>query len=118
MTYQQTEKGTFMEPMTDEQVELYADTVLREMDSDKVISGTGMEFITRDDNIPNEEDQEKIMAMIEEKYNAQSEDDEGTGDSIPDGKEAEPASEEVEEVSTTEEAEAPDEVAEVEAVVD
>lgn len=60
----------FMEPMTDEAIEEYAAFVVGEMDAEKVISGAGMEFITREGNVPNEEDQEKVLVRIEELYNA------------------------------------------------
>lgn len=64
-----TDKETkFMDPMTDEQVLEYSATVVSEMDESKVISAKGMEYLLREDNIPNEEDQEKVMSMIDKLY--------------------------------------------------
>ena len=93
----------YLEPMTEEGIAEYAAVVAKEMDEESIISGAGMEFITRDDNIPNEEDQERIMTKIEELHN--------------DGKnetndEAEGDSQASEDQPTTDQAEAPAEVKE------
>ncbi len=61
-------KTEYMEPMTDEQVKDYADFVMGEMSERDIISKTGMNFITREDNIPGEEDQQRITDLIEEIY--------------------------------------------------
>lgn len=92
----------YLEPMTDEAIEDYAAVVAKEMDEEKIISGAGMEFITRDDNIPNEEDQERIMTKIEELHNGKEKTvDETAGDSQAS-----------EDQPTTDQAEAPAEVKE------
>lgn len=116
---QSLNKTEFMEPMTDEAIQEYAQSVVSEMDEDKVISGQGMDFITRTDNVPNEEDQERIMTLIEELYNGQKEaakSDEavpGTEESVGSSEETEPSSGE----DATQEEAPVDTVAEVEAVV-
>ena len=94
------EKTEFMDPMTDEAILKYAHSVVNEMDEEKVISGQGMDFITRTDNIPCEEDQESIMTLIEEIYNGQKESTEANGtdagakESSPSSEGTEPASDE------------------------
>ncbi len=61
-------KTEYMEPMTDEQIKDYADFVIGEMSEKDIISKTGMNFIKREDNIPTEEDQQRITDLIEEIY--------------------------------------------------
>lgn len=62
---------TFMDPMTDAELLAYAEEIVQEMDEDKVITGAGMEFVTRADNIPCEADQDTIMALVEDLFHAQ-----------------------------------------------
>ena len=107
---QDLEKTEYMEPMTDEAVEVYANTVAEEMDEEKVITSAGMEFITSPTNIPNEEDQERIMSRIEEIQNGketsteQNEADAGAGE----GKQASEGSESASDEEATQEAVAQD----------
>jgi len=61
----------FMEPMSDEKLLEYAEFVVQEMDEEQVITGAGMEYVTRADNIPCEEDQDTIMALVEEMHRAE-----------------------------------------------
>ena len=105
------QETNFMEPMTEEQVQTYSEFVVSEMDEEKVISGAGMEFITRADNIPNEEDQERVMTRIEEIYNERK----NKTDAEP--KEGVEAVESTESEGSKAEEEASDKVAETEAVV-
>ncbi len=105
----------FMEPMTDEAIQEYAEYVVTQMDEDEIISAEGMEFISRDDNIPCESDQDRIMELIEELHNGQSDsaEPEATTDSEADG-ESQSASED--QTQGTEDT--TDEVATEEAVVE
>ncbi len=59
----------YMEPMTEEQIKEYSDFVMGQMSEKDIISKEGMDFITRGDNVPNEDDQQRILKIIEEKYN-------------------------------------------------
>ncbi len=103
----------YLEPMTEEAITDYAATVAKEMDEESIISGAGMEFITRDDNIPNEEDQERIMTKIEELHNDAQKDtvdategDSSTGEDQPttDQEEAKSEAESTFDVAATSEA--------------
>ena len=73
---------SFMEPMTEQALLEYAEYVVSQMDGEKAITNDGMEFITRDDNIPCEEDQDTIMALVEELYNAEENTDTETEGNI------------------------------------
>lgn len=105
---------SFMEPMTEEQLVEYAEFVVSQMDDEKIITKEGMEFITREDNIPCEADQDRIMELVEELYSASQESNptEPTAEADSEAGEGnEPASEEEAET----ESEAPVETAEAEA---
>jgi len=103
---------SFMEPMTEQELLEYAEYVVSQMDEKEAITKEGMEFITRDDNIPCEEDQDTIMALVEELYNATEDTNTTTEADSEAGETDQPASEEeAEEVKT-------DEVASTEAVVE
>ena len=101
---------SFMEPMTEPQLLEYAEYVVSQMDDKEAITKEGMEFITRDDNIPCEADQDTIMALVEELYNGTQDTNTEAADDSESGAEDQSESEE--------EADQTDEVAVEEAVAE